>query len=111
MRNGRAALRRAKERLSERGPTLTETGVFTIRCEGTLQYEILDPDGRVIAWTADAYWAHVIVALLNRTETKGLWRAGSSGHTESRRMALGRKDGGGDPEGRQLPESRTRKLG
>ena len=38
--------RRAEKRLSERGPTLTETGVFTIRCEGTLQYEILDPDGR-----------------------------------------------------------------
>jgi len=90
---------------------VTDLDAFTIRRVGTAGHETRDSDGTVIAWTADAYWAHVIVALLNRTETKGLWRAGSSGHTESRRMALGRIDGGGDPEGRQLPESRTRKLG
>jgi len=77
-RQRRAARRRAKKRLSERGPTLTETGVFTIRCEGTLQYEILDPDGRMIAWMADRRRAALIVDLLNGVWPKELDRHSSS---------------------------------
>ena len=79
-RQRRAARRRAKKRLSERGPTLTETGVFTIRCEGTLQYEILDPDGRMITWMADGPRAALIVNLLNGVWPKELDRLDDPRH-------------------------------
>jgi hypothetical protein len=45
---------------------------FASRRIGITGHEILGPDGRVIAWTVDADWAALIVALLNRVETDGL---------------------------------------
>lgn len=48
--------------------------MFTTRRVGTTGHEILDPDGSVIAWTADGYWAVVVVALLNAAETHDLER-------------------------------------
>jgi len=38
---------------------------FTYRRCGTTGCEILAPDGSVVAWTADARWAALIVLLLN----------------------------------------------
>jgi len=38
--------------------------LFHARQIGTTGHEILDPDGQVIAWTVDAAWAAVLVALL-----------------------------------------------
>jgi len=35
-------------------------------------YEIVSPTGKVIAWAPDAYWANIIIALLNKTEQEGL---------------------------------------
>jgi hypothetical protein len=45
---------------------------FTIHRVATCGHEILDPDGRTIAWAADGPWALVIAALLNRVESDGL---------------------------------------
>ena len=36
---------------------------FQARRVGTTGHEITDPNGQVIAWTVDAYWAMVIVRL------------------------------------------------
>lgn len=50
---------------------------FTARKVASTGHEVIDPGGNVIAWTVDAYWAAIIVALLNRVEQGGL---GDSGH-------------------------------
>lgn len=39
--------------------------MFHYRQSGTTGCELLDPDGRVVAWTVDAGWAGIIVGLLN----------------------------------------------
>jgi hypothetical protein len=38
------------------------------RAAGSVGCEILDPDGEVIAWTVDGWWAAAIVRLLERAE-------------------------------------------
>ena len=38
----------------------------------TVGHEILSPDGEIVAWTVDAAWAQVIVALLNKADDEGL---------------------------------------
>jgi hypothetical protein len=43
-------------------------GPYTTRPCGSTGYEILDPQGRVFAWTVDELWAVRIVALLNTEE-------------------------------------------
>ena len=103
LRNGRAARRRAKKWLSERGPTLTETGVFTIRCEGTLQYEILDPDGRMIAWMADGPRAALIVNLLNGIWPEELDRLDDPGRDVPPDRDMTDRDREGDRDGPRTP--------
>ena len=44
---------------------------FTFRRIGSTGCEILDPNGVVVAWTADELWAVLIVAELNRTASRG----------------------------------------
>lgn len=44
---------------------MRERQVATCGCE------IIDPDGTVIAWTADDCWAAIIVRLLNETDHSG----------------------------------------
>ena len=39
---------------------------YTYRQSGTCGCELLDSEGMVIAWTADAAWAGIIVGLLNK---------------------------------------------
>jgi hypothetical protein len=41
---------------------------YVARASGSVGCEILDPDGEVVAWTADGWWAAIIVGLLNGTE-------------------------------------------
>lgn len=38
---------------------------FTARQIGTTGHEILSHDGEVVAWTVDADWAAILVAVLN----------------------------------------------
>lgn len=45
-----------------------EHETFTTRRVGTAGHEILGPDGTIIGWTADEYWAAVVVSALNQTE-------------------------------------------
>jgi hypothetical protein len=39
---------------------------FTYRRSGTCGCELLEPQGKVFAWTADVGWAGIIVGLLNQ---------------------------------------------
>jgi hypothetical protein len=48
-----------------------DQGPFTARKVASSGHEVFDPNGNVIAWTVDGYWAAVIVALLNRLELGG----------------------------------------
>ena len=41
---------------------------YVARASGSVGQEILNPDGEVIAWTVDGWWAAAIVDLLNRAE-------------------------------------------
>jgi hypothetical protein len=50
---------------------------FWVRQSGNVGQEIIDQDGRVIAWTTDDWTARVICKLLN--ENEGLLR-GKAGH-------------------------------
>jgi hypothetical protein len=43
-------------------------GEYVARASGSVGCEILDPDGEVVAWTVDGWWAAVIVGLLNGAE-------------------------------------------
>jgi hypothetical protein len=43
---------------------------FSARRVASRGHEILDPQGKVIAWTVDEEWAAVIVGLLNRAEAE-----------------------------------------
>jgi hypothetical protein len=52
---------------------------FTINRVGTAGHAIRDPDGNVVAWPADANWAQLIVALLNRAESERLGRLDGPG--------------------------------
>jgi hypothetical protein len=47
---------------------------FTYRSSGTIGQEILNAEGIVIAWTTDAWLAHVIVTLLESANRDGLLR-------------------------------------
>jgi hypothetical protein len=51
---------------------------YVTRRSGTVGHEVLSPDGEIIAWTTDGYWAATIAALLDRIETGGLVRQGTS---------------------------------
>jgi hypothetical protein len=48
------------------------TGEFWARASGSVGCEIIDPDGEIVAWTADGWWAATIVGLLNGAEERGL---------------------------------------
>jgi hypothetical protein len=41
---------------------------FSVRPSGNIGQVVLDPDGRIIAWTTDTWVAQVIVRLLNENE-------------------------------------------
>lgn len=43
-------------------------GPFSIRQSGNIGQEILDADGKIIAWTTDDWTAQVIAKLLNQNE-------------------------------------------
>lgn len=43
-------------------------GPFSVRQSGTVGQEILDSDGRVVAWTTDPWTAQVIAKLLTNYE-------------------------------------------
>jgi hypothetical protein len=43
-------------------------GPYSIRQSGTIGQQILDPDGKIIAWTTNEWVAHVIVKLLSANE-------------------------------------------
>jgi hypothetical protein len=45
---------------------------FIVRRVATAGHEILSPQGEVIAWTTDGYWASLIVGLLGTAEREGL---------------------------------------
>ncbi len=45
---------------------------YTARASGSVGCEIMNPDGEIVAWTTDGWWAAVIVALLNGDEERGL---------------------------------------
>lgn len=45
-----------------------ENSGFSYRRSGTTGCEILNPDGKVFAWTVSECWAILIVANLNRSE-------------------------------------------
>jgi hypothetical protein len=56
---------------TKRPPSSTECAIhepFSIKQSGTIGQEILDPDGKIIAWTTDAWIAQVICKLLNDHE-------------------------------------------
>ena len=46
----------------------TTLGPFSVRTTGNIGQEILDPDGRIIAWTTDPWVAQVIAKLLGDNE-------------------------------------------
>jgi hypothetical protein len=43
-----------------------DSSAFTARPVGTTGHEILAPDGKVVAWTVNDYWAAVVVDAMNR---------------------------------------------
>ncbi len=47
-------------------------GEFCARASGTEGCEMLSPDGEIVAWTTDGWWAAVIVRLLNAAEERDL---------------------------------------
>ena len=53
---------------SSTGCATHEPGPFVIRRSGNVGQEILDQDGKVIAWTTDEWVAQVIRKLLNENE-------------------------------------------
>ncbi len=56
---------------------------FTARLVGSAGHEILNPDGEVVAWTVDGYWAAVVTALLNDKEARpGLATVQAAGDSE-----------------------------
>lgn len=58
---------------------------FRYRQSGTTGQEILDPDGRVVAWTVNAAWAEIIVGALNgvgRSRPALLHQSGGQGPVE-----------------------------
>jgi hypothetical protein len=57
--------------LTGRQPSSTGCAIhepFSIRRSGNIGQEILDQDGKIIAWTTDAWIAQVICKLLNDHE-------------------------------------------
>jgi hypothetical protein len=46
----------------------TTLGPFSVRTTGNIGQEILDPDGRIIAWTTDPWVAQVVARLLCENE-------------------------------------------
>ena len=57
--------------LPKRPPSSTACAIhepFSIRQSGNIGQEILDQDGKIIAWTTDAWIAQVICKLLNEHE-------------------------------------------
>jgi hypothetical protein len=55
----------------------TDSG-FCARASGSVGCEILDPDGDVIAWTVDGWWAAIIVGLLNGAEWHDPYSCGAA---------------------------------
>jgi hypothetical protein len=55
---------------------------YFARKAGTTGWEIVGPDGTVIAWTTDGYWATLIVALIIKAGQEGL-SCGGSAHPAS----------------------------
>jgi hypothetical protein len=45
--------------------TPEQPGDYSVRSSGNIGQEVLDRDGKVVAWTTDAVLAHQIVRLLN----------------------------------------------
>jgi len=45
---------------------------YSFRGVATRGCELLDPTGRVVAWTVDDCWAAIIVRLLNETDHPGV---------------------------------------
>jgi hypothetical protein len=43
-------------------------GPFSVHSTGNIGQEILDPDGKIIAWTTDSWVAQVIARLLGENE-------------------------------------------
>jgi hypothetical protein len=43
-------------------------GAFSVRASGNIGQVVLDPDGKVIAWTTDSWVAQVIARLLSNNE-------------------------------------------
>ena len=41
---------------------------FSVRPSGNIGQVVLDPDGKIIAWTTDAWVAQVIATLLSENE-------------------------------------------
>jgi hypothetical protein len=57
--------------LTKRPPSSTECGIhgpFSIRRSGNSGQEILDRDGKIIAWTTNPWIAQVMCKLLNDNE-------------------------------------------
>lgn len=57
--------------LKEQPPSSTECvihGLLSVRQSGNIGQEILDQDGKIIAWTTDAWIAQAICKLLNDNE-------------------------------------------
>jgi hypothetical protein len=50
--------------------THDERTEYVARASGIAGYEIIDPDGGIVAWAADGWWASVIVELLNEAEVQ-----------------------------------------
>ena len=46
-----------------------QDGTFTIRRCGQMGQEIVDPDGRILAWTTNEWIAQVLCRLCNEQET------------------------------------------
>jgi hypothetical protein len=42
---------------------------FTVRSNGSTGQVVLDPDGKIVAWTTDVWLAQVITQLLNENES------------------------------------------
>ena len=42
---------------------------FTVQNNGSIGQVVLDPDGKIVAWTTDVWSAQVIAKLLNQNES------------------------------------------
>ena len=58
---------------------------YTARASGSVGCEIMNPDGEIVAWTTDGWWAATLVALLNGAEERGLYWYKSETHPPDRR--------------------------